>query len=47
MKAVPSGALSVSGGDKAVAEKVQQTDSIEYIDYDWSLNRPENFPEFQ
>jgi|AntDeeMetagen681_2_1112603.scaffolds.fasta_scaffold00001_211 hypothetical protein len=34
-------------GDKAVAEKVQQTDSIEYIDYDWSLNRPENFPEFQ
>ena len=30
--------------DEAVAEQVQQTDSIEYIDYDWALNRPANFP---
>lgn len=30
-----------------VAQKVMQTDAIEYIDYDWALNRPEHFPEFQ
>jgi len=33
--------------DEAIVEKVEQTDSIEYIDYDWSLNRPGNFPEFR
>ena len=33
--------------DEAVAQKIKQTDSIEYIDYDWTLNRPENFPEFR
>ncbi|MEQ6885714.1 DUF547 domain-containing protein [Salicola sp. Rm-C-2C1-2] len=33
--------------DETIVEKVEQTDSIEYIDYDWSLNRPGNFPEFR
>ncbi|TDT44148.1 uncharacterized protein DUF547 [Halospina denitrificans] len=33
--------------DEAVAQKVKQTESIEYIEYDWSLNRPDNFPAFQ
>lgn len=26
---------------------MESTQNIEYIDYDWALNRPENFPEFQ
>ena len=29
-----------------VAQRVAATDAIHYIDYDWTLNRPENFPEF-
>ena len=33
--------------DEGVAQKVKQTESIEYIDYDWTLNRPVNFSEFQ
>jgi len=33
--------------DKAVVEKIESTDRIRYIDYDWRLNKPENFPEFQ
>lgn len=33
--------------DEDVAERAEGTDSIEYIDYDWALNRPENFPVFQ
>ncbi|WP_328186425.1 hypothetical protein [Marinobacter sp. OP 3.4] len=28
-----------------VATRANQTDAIDHIDYDWSLNRPENFPE--
>lgn len=32
--------------DDAVIEKVNAASQIRYIDYDWSLNRPENFPEF-
>ncbi|MDV2080020.1 DUF547 domain-containing protein [Marinobacter xestospongiae] len=31
----------------AVAEAVKQTESIRYIDYDWRLNRPENFGALQ
>ncbi len=33
--------------DDAVTDKVNKTTRIRYIDYDWSLNRPENFPELQ
>ncbi|MFC4257480.1 DUF547 domain-containing protein [Marinobacter lacisalsi] len=33
--------------DDEVAEAVSQTSAIEYIDYDWSLNRPGNFPELR
>lgn len=33
--------------DDAVIDKVNKTSRIDYIDYGWSLNRPENFPEFQ
>lgn len=29
-----------------VAAAVSQTDTIDTIDYDWALNRPENFPEW-
>ena len=29
-----------------VAEKVAATHRIRFIDYDWALNSPENFPEF-
>lgn len=28
-----------------VVEKMRHTEQIGFIDYDWSLNRPENFPE--
>ena len=31
--------------DTDVGTRANQTDAIDYIDYDWSLNRPENFPE--
>lgn len=30
--------------DQHVLEKLQDAENIGYIDYDWSLNRPENFP---
>ena len=33
--------------DDSVIEKVNTADRIRYIDYDWSLNRPDNFPEFR
>jgi len=33
-------------GDERVREKVEKTQRIRYIDYDWSLNKPANFPEF-
>lgn len=33
-------------GDDPVIKKMEGTDSIEYIDYDWRLNKPDNFPEF-
>lgn len=33
--------------DDAVIDKVNEATRINYIDYDWSLNRPENFPELQ
>jgi hypothetical protein len=41
---------SVSGfirkyADDHVIEKMKQTRRIRHIDYDWSLNKPENFPE--
>ncbi len=32
--------------DEDVADKVVATRHIRFIDYDWSLNSPENFPEF-
>ncbi|MDX1588899.1 MAG: DUF547 domain-containing protein [Oleiphilaceae bacterium] len=31
--------------DEAVIEKIEGTDSIRYIEYDWALNKPGNFPE--
>ncbi|WP_150911931.1 DUF547 domain-containing protein [Marinobacter halotolerans] len=33
--------------DSALAERVTQTSSVMFIDYDWSLNKPSNFPEFR
>lgn len=33
--------------DENVKEKMGKTRDIRYIDYDWNLNSPENFPEFQ
>lgn len=33
--------------DEETADAMEATDRIRYLDYDWSLNRPENFPEFQ
>ena len=33
--------------DRALRERIAGTDDIEYIDYGWALNSPENFPEFQ
>jgi hypothetical protein len=33
--------------DSSLAERVAQTSTTEFIDYDWSLNKPLNFPEFQ
>ncbi|MHA7834859.1 MAG: DUF547 domain-containing protein [Algiphilus sp.] len=32
--------------DGALRQAVEATDAIEFIEYDWSLNRVENFPEF-
>lgn len=31
--------------DAPTAEKIRSTSAIDFIDYDWRLNRPENFPE--
>lgn len=31
--------------DDATAAKIRDTSDIDFIDYDWRLNRPENFPE--
>ena len=31
--------------DDVTAEKIRGTDGIDYIEYDWRLNRPENFAE--
>lgn len=31
--------------DTGIGTRVNQTDAIDYLNYDWSLNRPENFPE--
>lgn len=33
--------------EPALAERVAGTSSMRFIDYDWSLNRPSNFPEFR
>ncbi|MEA5444676.1 DUF547 domain-containing protein [Gammaproteobacteria bacterium AB-CW1] len=33
-------------GDERVADKLDGTNRIRYIDYDWNLNSPGNFPEF-
>jgi hypothetical protein len=33
--------------DASLAERVAQTSTIKFIDYDWSLNKPSNFPEFR
>ncbi len=32
--------------DDHIIEKIEETDRIRHIDYDWSLNKPANFPEF-
>ncbi len=32
--------------DDEVVEKINASDRIRYIEYDWALNSPENFPEF-
>jgi len=33
--------------DERIVEKMEGTNRIRYIDYDWDLNSPKNFPEFQ
>jgi len=33
--------------DASLAERVAQTSTMTFIDYDWSLNRPSNFAEFR
>jgi hypothetical protein len=33
--------------DASLAEQVAQTSTMSFIDYDWSLNKRSNFPEFQ
>jgi len=33
--------------DDEVADAISQNNAIEYIEYDWSLNRPGNFPELR
>lgn len=33
--------------DNQLHEQIDQTDRIRYIDYDWSLNKPDNFSEFR
>lgn len=33
--------------DASLAERVAQTSTTRFIDYDWSLNKPSNFPEFR
>ncbi|KPP96880.1 DUF547 domain-containing protein [Marinobacter sp. HL-58] len=33
--------------DPSVADRVADTSSMEFIDYDWALNRPASFPEFR
>ncbi len=33
--------------DASVASRVAQTSAMEYIDYDWALNKPDNFYEFR
>lgn len=32
--------------DERIIEKMKVTKSIHHIDYDWDLNKPDNFPEF-
>lgn len=33
--------------DSSMANRVAETSGIMFIDYDWALNKPANFPEFQ
>ena len=33
--------------DGDLAERVAKTSDIQFIDYDWALNKPSNFPEFR
>ena len=33
--------------DASLAERVSATSELKYIDYDWALNRPSNFPEIR
>lgn len=33
--------------DTPVAERVAETSTMKFIDYDWALNKPANFPEFR
>jgi hypothetical protein len=33
--------------DPAVQAKVAAADNIQFVEYDWSLNKPDNFPEFK
>ncbi|MEX2515593.1 MAG: DUF547 domain-containing protein [Gammaproteobacteria bacterium] len=32
--------------DSSIHQRIEQSTDINYIDYDWSLNEPQNFPEF-
>jgi hypothetical protein len=33
--------------DDRVIEMIEGTERMRFIDYDWTLNAPENFPEFK
>ena len=39
-------AFILAHADEAVREKVENTRRMRFIDYDWTLNSPGNFPEF-
>ena len=34
-------------GDSALADRIEGTSELTFIEYDWSLNKPANFPKFR
>lgn len=40
-------AFIVKWADSSVVDRVAETSEIKFIDYNWALNKPANFPEFR